>query len=117
MSADAFYRWKGNNPAGAAAHQARYDRSRRIRTRELVNSRKDRPCSDCGESYPPYIMDFDHVRGEKLFEISKAVNGGGKKCRVGKEKLLAEMDKCDVVCSNCHRERRHQRQVLLEATA
>jgi hypothetical protein len=37
---------------------------------ELIFSYKNRPCKDCGKSYPHYVMDFDHL-GEKFgFNIS-----------------------------------------------
>jgi hypothetical protein len=41
-------------------------------------------------------MDFDHVRGGKLFTISK---GSGR----ARALLAAEIAKCDLVCANCHR--------------
>lgn len=62
---------------------------------------------DCGMRFHPWVMEFDH-RGdvEKRFNISKGHKTGWKA-------LKAEMDKCDVVCANCHRLRsfsRSQRQ-------
>lgn len=64
----------------------------------LVEEAKSKPCADCGKSYPPYVMDFDHVRGEKHDCVGHLkVNEPSK--------LLEEISKCDVVCSNCHRER------------
>jgi hypothetical protein len=62
------------------------------------------PCYDCGESFPFYKLDFDHVRGEKLFNISQA---GVSVCSF--PKVLAEIDKCVVVCKNCHAERTFRR--------
>jgi hypothetical protein len=50
-------------------------------------------------------MDFDHVRGEKVANVSVLVAGGASRRRV-----LAEIAKCEVVCANCHRERTHGRQ-------
>lgn len=41
-------------------------------------------------------MDFDHVHGAKLANISDMKTGS-------LERLLREMRKCDVVCANCHR--------------
>ena len=61
-------------------------------------------CHDCGEYYPSYVMDYDHVRGKKMFNISKA--------RSGQRNFMAmvrEILKCEVVCANCHRERTHNR--------
>ncbi len=76
------------------------ERRRRLRAenRALLIELKSVPCADCGIRYPHYVMDFDHVRGVKAGNVSlmKAE---------GQAKLLAEVAKCDVVCSNCHRER------------
>ena len=55
---------------------------------------------DCGVQYPPCAMDFDHVRGVKIASISHMRN---KNFPV--EKIEAEIEKCDVVCANCHRVR------------
>ena len=63
--------------------------------REVIKAAKDRPCLDCGVQYPYYVMQFDHVRGEKLFDL-----------RAGHyqsyDAILQEIDKCEVVCANCH---------------
>ena len=59
---------------------------------------------DCGGSFPPVCMDFDHVRGEKLFNIGSEARGG-----VGWERILAEVAKCELVCANCHRIRTYNR--------
>ena len=44
-------------------------RNKKLMGRKLIEQAKDFPCSDCGNRYPSYVMDFDHVRGEKLFTI------------------------------------------------
>ena len=68
--------------------------------RQFIVDAKDRPCQDCGISYPWYILDFDHVRGQKLFNLSTAAN---KKYSLAR--IKQEIAKCDIVCANCHRER------------
>jgi hypothetical protein len=69
----------------------------------FIDSKKDKPCADCGVKYHPCAMDFDHLPGsEKSFNIS-----AGKK--VSMKRLMAEIAKCEVVCSNCHRIRTHNR--------
>jgi hypothetical protein len=55
-------------------------------------------------SYPPCVMQFDHVRGIKEFNIS-AYNG----YQWRRDKLEAEIAKCEVVCANCHMVRTHNR--------
>lgn len=69
--------------------------------RELKESS---PCLDCGVFYPWYVMDFDHVSGEKEGNISSMIANLGSK-----QKILNEIAKCELVCSNCHRARTFSR--------
>lgn len=67
---------------------------------DLINSFKEKPCLDCDRIYPYYVMDFDHRPDEiKEFNISQWMKEQVKT----RERILAEISKCDVVCSNCHR--------------
>ena len=75
----------------------------KARARHLVTQAKSVPCADCGNSYPPHVMDFDHVRGRKVLNV------GLMSHRVSLDTLQSEIDKCEVVCANCHRERTHMR--------
>lgn len=75
--------------------------------RLYVNQLKDNPCMDCGLKFPPVCMDFDHVRGEKLFNISKLAKRFYKM-----ETLKEEIAKCDLVCACCHRIRTANRTKL-----
>ena len=69
---------------------------------------KSQPCADCGISYPPYVMDFDHVRGKKEFNI------GENALFLAWSRVETEIAKCDIICSNCHRERTHKRRLDLD---
>src|SRR5436305_1960059 len=72
---------------------------------EFVNGIKNIPCSDCNVLYPPYVMDFDHRGDEKKIDsIARLIRDGRSK-----EKLQAEIEKCDLVCANCHRIRTYRR--------
>ena len=64
----------------------------------IILGAKTRPCKDCNQSYPVYVMDFDHVKGAKSFNL-----GSVTAVTVAESTLLAEIAKCDVVCANCHR--------------
>jgi len=67
---------------------------------QLINSIKSQPCADCGRHYHPLLMDFDHRPGTiKSFTI------GAIRWSRGKQRLLEEIAKCDVVCGLCHRVR------------
>jgi hypothetical protein len=71
----------------------------RARKREQIDDLKRVPCADCGGTFHPFVMDFDHREGEsKQFNISAAVPLG-----LSLEAVRAEAAKCDIVCANCHR--------------
>lgn len=82
--------WHADNKGRVSAHHK--DARRKIQ--EAVLAFKDAPCADCGREFPSVCMDFDHVRGEKKFNVSQCKSLKG---------LADEVAKCDVVCSNCHR--------------
>lgn len=61
-------------------------------------------CIDCGEKYPYYMLDLDHISNDKSFNLSAYRNHTHNI-----EIIKAEIDKCEVVCANCHRLRTYQR--------
>lgn len=72
--------------------------------RDKIRAAKDKPCLDCGIKYPYFVMDFDHrPEEEKSFDVANS------QMKKGWSKIEAEIAKCDVVCSNCHRLRTHSR--------
>ena len=77
---------------------------RKTEIRKLIIQSKLRPCLDCGHEYPYYVMDFDHVRGIKKFNLSIAA----QKLYV-LETVRKEIAKCDIICANCHRLRTWKR--------
>lgn len=76
---------------------------KRLRFRQLIDLLKSVPCMDCGGTFDPVCMDFDHRPGEvKVFGI-------GSKGTMKPERVVrAEAAKCDVVCANCHRLRTYR---------
>ena len=71
-----------------------------------VNSFKQQPCNDCNLPWPTYVMDFHHRnRDEKIHSISRGI------VTMGKENLLKEITKCDLLCANCHRIREYKEQL------
>lgn len=67
----------------------------------LIACIKENPCADCNQRFDVVCMDFDHVHGQKKFDISSYMGGN----RLSKRILLEELNKCELVCSNCHRKR------------
>ena len=74
------------------------------RRKEFINKAKSEPCADCGVEYSSWVMDFDHVRGEKKYNLQRLSNSSASW-----KTIKDEIAKCDVVCSNCHRQRTHDR--------
>lgn len=54
------------------------------------------PCVDCGEK-DIRVLQFDHVRGEKLRTIASMLRD-----HYALELILKEIAKCDIRCANCH---------------
>lgn len=95
--------WYQRNKTAHKQEVARRRRREVLRLRALVAALKANPCTDCGGTFPPYVMDFDHVRDHKVGSIGRLVVNG-------QEGLLrAELQKCELVCANCHRSRTHRR--------
>jgi hypothetical protein len=77
------------------------------RTRYLLDYFGRHPCADCGEA-DPVVLEFDHLR-DKLFSIGQELT------RRRWSSILAEIEKCEVVCANCHRRRTARRRGSLRA--
>jgi hypothetical protein len=78
--------------------------SKRKEVQEMLSKIKEKSgCVDCNTKYPYYVLDFDHARGKKVANIGQMLN------YFSVEDILKEVAKCDIVCSNCHRERTFQR--------
>lgn len=88
--------------------QRQYDR--RARFYVIIYEAKNRPCGDCRHEFPLICMDFDHILGEKKFDIADVHLIPSEKA------LREELLKCEVVCSNCHRIRTSKRLLPDSAT-
>jgi len=79
-------------------------RNERNLNKLVKDIKESNPCVDCKKFYPYYVMDWDHLpEFEKVANINKLI------WCASKEKVLAEIAKSELVCSNCHRERTHTR--------
>ena len=54
------------------ANGYKHNKARELRIKDYIRKLKSEPCVDCNVAYPWYVMDFDHVRGEKKFNLSIA---------------------------------------------
>lgn len=71
----------------------------------LDSLKADIPCADCGNIYEPFNMDWHHV-DEKSETTAR---GSSFKWGWPKERILAEIAKCVLLCALCHRRRHYQR--------
>ena len=86
--------------AEAAKRRAAWHKRRREQMQLLVRIRELVACRDCGKSYPVCAMEFDHRNGDEKTALVSRMPG-----RVKIRTLLEEIVKCDIVCTNCHRNR------------
>jgi hypothetical protein len=77
---------------------------------EIRKLKSTTPCADCEETYPHYVMDFDHVRGKKEQNVSAMM-------RKPTKKIWDEIAKCELVCANCHRVRTYHQAVARQKKA
>ena len=83
---------------------------RRIDSRDEIRKyiqefKSNKSCADCKENYPYWILEFDHL-GNKEFNISRY-----KTHTASLNKVKEEIQKCEVVCSNCHKNRTFNRRI------
>jgi hypothetical protein len=73
----------------------------RAKRRDWLTALKaERGCAHCGER-DPVVLEFHHSSGEKEFAVARMTPKSMKA-------ILAEIDKCTVLCANCHL-REHER--------
>jgi hypothetical protein len=82
--------------------------SKRQKGRDLASVAKQKAvdymgnkCYDCELSYPDYIYDFHHLSGNTKIDNPSAI------LKRSWEEAKNELDKCVMLCANCHRERHY----------
>ena len=77
------------------------DRDRSMKMKQkYIDYKKTLSCKKCGENRH-YVLEFHHLDpSKKEFTIGAAMASG----RINFEKAKEEIDKCVVLCANCHRE-------------
>lgn len=76
-------------------------KARRQRLKELAIEYKGGKCEVCGYSRSIWALEFHHKESsQKDFSVSKYQT-------LAWSKLKQELDKCMIVCANCHREIHH----------
>lgn len=76
--------------------QLHYSNRRRLILKTAAIAALGAKCQRCDGTFPGAVFDFHH-RGEKNFAI------GNELLNKSIRELAEELDKCDLLCSNCHR--------------
>jgi len=83
-----------------------YRKKQRNILKQFLVEQKSKPCMDCNKSYKPWVMQFDHRNpATKVANVSYLVLRGSTSLK----QLKSEINKCDLVCANCHTDRTHNR--------
>ena len=70
---------------------------------QMLKERQE--CYDCKKKYHYFAMDYDHVKGKKVADISRMLRNSIYTLK----EILQEIDKCQLLCVNCHRARGYHR--------
>ena len=73
-------------------------RARRIENKAYLNEVKSSGCSRCGYSKCPDALEFHHPNDDKLVSVAESARLHSLKT------LKKEVEKCILLCANCHRE-------------
>ena len=98
-------RAKGSKGAVKMQKKRRLVRQKKI-AYDIISALKVAGCKACGEKHPA-CLDFHHrdpatkTRGARDGCVAQMAGRG----RVAM--MLAEIEKCDLICSNCHRKLHH----------
>lgn len=93
-----------HNQCKQCQNKIRYERSKKnvsILRDKITTLKRNNPCTDCGNFFPPVCMDYDHKEGGKLNGRGSEVSNFAKQGRI--KSALKEIERCELVCSNCHR--------------
>jgi NAD-dependent dihydropyrimidine dehydrogenase PreA subunit len=97
------YDWCKNCHSETRKGNKQIQRTAKLRAASLISHYKKKLggcCAKCGYAKSQYGLDFHHVTpGEKEFELSALISRGS-----AHEVIMAEIDKCILLCATCHRE-------------
>lgn len=95
-------RWVEANPDKRRQAARSWAAKNHATQKQLAVDYKGGCCTDCAGKYPLCVYDFHHLDPkQKDMHLAQALNARGF------EFCKEELDKCILLCSNCHRIRHH----------
>lgn len=105
LTKEGFYRTNWTTKEGwekRKEYNLQVSKARRKKNLQLVQAEKmRRGCFCCGYKEDPCALDFDHLNPDQKHA------GVGKMMTHSFDKILNEMNKCQLLCANCHRIKTH----------
>lgn len=77
--------------------EAEYSKQKTNKKIKIINDYKKDGCVICGENRHPNVLDLHHIDPSKKDIFFNNKKGWSEK------RLIEELEKCIVLCSNCHR--------------
>jgi len=95
MSKEYMAEWRVNNPKKVSAYRRKFMERNQL----LIEwYKQEHPCVDCREP-DTIVLEFDHLpQFEKLAGVATLTTASV-------QRLWIEIQKCEVVCANCHTRR------------
>jgi hypothetical protein len=75
--------------------QKLFKEKRRLKNYEFLIEKRSNPCYCCQEIHPQEIMEFHHIEGKPDRRVGNLLGNSLKR-------LEEEINKCILVCPNCH---------------
>jgi hypothetical protein len=89
----------GRKNKKTCSFNCRRTKARRKFKQEIDEYKVERGCAKCGYNGHAAALDFNHLNPEeKKFNIGEAFANS-----FGRERVMNEIAKCEILCANCHR--------------
>ncbi len=82
------------------------NKRRHLMWKTIQNYKQHQGCAICGFNKHPHALQFDHLRDKKA-NVSDLIRSD-----YGLATIMKEIEKCQVLCANCHAYVTHQRKLV-----
>ncbi len=83
--------------------KAAQKRQMQMKREKVIEFLSNNPCEICGEP-DPVVLEFDHIDPLTKHKTVARMVGGGT---YSLDSVFREIEKCRVLCANCHRRHTH----------
>lgn len=91
-------KWRDDNLEYRREYQKQYKRERKLKAISYLGGK----CQACSGEFHPAVYEFHHI------DPSTKDRDPSKMLSLSWERLTSELDKCKLLCANCHRIEHHK---------